>query len=276
MNTNELKAFVQIEGSHLANGNSLRVVCPSCKAEHEQSFMIRKSDLGDLTGYCFRATCPIHGKVVGDKSVHTYEAQTSKFKPRVYEGQKQLAPMHLRMFLWRKYNIGLNKAVAEGVAYNEAQRRMVWPCYDKDFESFGHMTKAMPQASKDYPKWVTYFDRETVKLHYPRANIWNEYKGNTIVAVEDIISAVRIAQVCDSVALLGTHLTMDMVNELASKYDKLVIALDDDATKLAYNMKKKYGLFFLEGIDVAPMKQDPKDIVTDVELHNKLGVVKWE
>lgn len=277
MNNSDIIAFTNIEAITLAEGKSKRVICPVCDAKHEASFQIRKSDLGDVTGYCFRASCPIHGKVFGMTQTNAYvpaDSSVSSFKPRFYERQNKRAPVGLRMWLYKNYNIPLSKGIAEGLGYDEEYIRMVWPVYDRFGVKFGHMTKALPRSNPNYPKWVTYFERETNKLHYPRANMWTK-ASSEIVAVEDIISAVRVSQMTPAVALLGTHMTQGMVNELRDQYKHLIIALDPDATELAHKMKQKYGSFFKHGITVRPMQIDPKDFDTDLELIEQLGIKTW-
>ena len=277
MNSTELLSFVAINGMDLTNGTNKRMVCPACNAEHEKSFMIRKTELGELTGYCFRVSCPIYGKVIGQKGVYAREARTkiSSFKPRVYEGSRIQAPLSLKLWLFQQYNIPISQLKAEGLGYDEVFNRMVWPVYDWKGDCFGHMTKKMPMAANDnYPKWITYFERETNKLHYPRANAWTSCT-DTVVLVEDTISAIRIAQHIPSVALLGTHMTQGMVNELRQIWPRVIIALDPDATGKALKMQQKFGSFFQEGITVRPMNDDPKDILTDLDLLTQLGEVQW-
>tara|TARA_R110000787_G_scaffold5761_1_gene20693 strand:- start:7826 stop:8650 length:825 start_codon:yes stop_codon:yes gene_type:complete len=272
MNNTELLAFVSINGMDVPAGGNKRMVCPACNAEHENSFMIRKNDMSELTGYCFRVSCPISGKVIGNKSVYSYEKRNavSSFKPRVYEGEKVAASRSLALWMFKKYNIPMSVSRREGLCYDTKYQRQVWPVYDKEGKQFGHMTKQMPDCKDSYPKWVTYFERETNKLHYPRANVWN-MRYDSVVLVEDIISAIRIAQFRPAVALLGTHMTQGMVNELRQGYAHATVALDPDATTKAFKMARKFSGFFEKGMDFRPLLADPKDIETDEQLQQQLG-----
>ena len=275
MKNNELLAFVSVNGMDLESGKSKRVVCPACNATHEKSFMIRKTDYGQLTGYCFRVSCPISGKVIGQKGVYEFpKEQIDSFKPRFYEGDKVAAPLSLRMWLFQQYNIPLSKTRAEGVGYDRQYNRLVFPVYDSAGNCYGHQTKKMPNSQDNYPKCVTYFERKTTKLHYPRANSWAA-DIDTVVLVEDILSAIRVSQYVPAVALLGTHLTQSMVNELSFIWDRAIIALDPDATDKALKMATKFGAFFYKGITVRPMQTDPKDVEKDIDLLTQLGEQQW-
>ena len=67
-------------------------------------------------------------------------------------------------------------------------------------------------------------------------------------------------------ALLGTHLNADQVNELSELYNKAIIALDPDAIRTAMDLKNKYNALFPFGIDVCYLKEDPKDYNSDWDL----------
>ena len=88
--------------------------------------------------------------------------------------------------------------------------------------------------------------------------------GPTYV-VEDIPSAVRVSKYANAVALLGTRLSYARAAELG-EYSTLplVIALDQDATELAFQHALRFSLI-LKTPKVLPLEKDFKDM-TEEEL----------
>jgi hypothetical protein len=77
--------------------------------------------------------------------------------------------------------------------------------------------------------------------------------------VEDIPSAVRAAKYVNAVALLGTQISDDAAMELSLHTNGVVIALDQDATKISFKLYNKYrGLW--KKTTVQPLKQDLKNM----------------
>jgi hypothetical protein len=86
-------------------------------------------------------------------------------------------------------------------------------------------------------------------------------RGQTVVIVEDSLSAMKIAENTEraAVALLGTNLNAERVREIASiKPSEVLIALDYDATAKAFAMARKWGLAF-PSTRVILLSQDIKD-----------------
>lgn len=85
--------------------------------------------------------------------------------------------------------------------------------------------------------------------------------GDTIVLVEDILSAIKIARLRDefcSTPLLGSTLSYQAEQQLSSQFKKIFIWLDRDKTLNALRIKRK---FIQKGIDsrVIVTDNDPKE-----------------
>ncbi len=256
-------SWLALEGEGLAVGQTKRIKCPHCLSTTE-TYSIRKSESGEVTGYCYRASCH---KFDNAQGTITYEAGTSFFKPRKMMHRTTENP-DMALWLERNYAIPPEQVALERIKYAPDVNRIVMPVYDKDGVEYGHCTKAVKDPG-DYPKVINYFLNERIKLHYPRSNLTNPM---CVVLVEDILSSIRVAQITDSVALLGTTLNDAQVYELKNMYDKAIIALDPDATQLAYKMQSRYNGCFTDGIHVAPIRHDPKDYAHNEGLKKDLGL----
>ena len=63
----------------------------------------------------------------------------------------------------------------------------------------------------------------------PQARLHEFVSDSRVVLVEDYCSAVRVGRLCNSAAVLGTHLSHPMINEIRSRWSKVVVWLDGDA-----------------------------------------------
>lgn len=86
-------------------------------------------------------------------------------------------------------------------------------------------------------------------------------QGDTIVIVEDIISAIKIARLHDEYCacpVLGSSLSYDMENQIVGKYKKSAVWLDRDKAKNALRISRKLKQRGLES-RVVVTDEDPKE-----------------
>jgi hypothetical protein len=108
-------------------------------------------------------------------------------------------------------------------------------------------------------KALTYGEGPSWYLNHDEKPIW---------LVEDIPSAVRAAKYVNAVALLGTRISDDAAMELSSHSSGVVIALDQDATKVSFKLYNQYrGLW--KRTRIQPLKKDLKNM-TEAELKELL------
>jgi DNA primase len=76
-----------------------------------------------------------------------------------------------------------------------------------------------------------------------------------VLLVEDCVSACVASSCFNSIALLGTNIPDESIKYLI-RYDKLYIALDDDATGKAIKLQKQ--LNYYRPTFIVPLKKDIK------------------
>lgn len=84
-------------------------------------------------------------------------------------------------------------------------------------------------------------------------------EGETVVIVEDVISAMRVGELIPAVALRGTNLTASNLVQLQSHYKKFIVWLDSDAPgqKAARKIFNKLQ-WFTDKVQVVLSEKDPK------------------
>lgn len=81
-----------------------------------------------------------------------------------------------------------------------------------------------------------------------------------VVLVEDLFSAIKMSNITNTIALLGTHLSPEQAGILAAgKWRRIYLALDEDATSVAVRLAKRYRAL-LPQLRVVPIHKDLKDM----------------
>jgi hypothetical protein len=280
-NTMELalahKNQLKIEAMDLVEGQqTYNIKCPIC--EQSTSFAVKR-DGGGLLYKCFRAQCGVEGYVPSKATVPAAEgtspvirdilslAKKPAFKCNPYMGKLQKLPREVRKFLRNSYQIGTMNTQTYGYRYNLVSDRLYMPINNLWGMETGAVMKKLPSSAYQGAKAINYWViDDPIRLHFPPTGITDT---GTIVVVEDILSASKLAPVIRSCALLGHSMSRKQAAFLASHFDKMIVLLDPDATDGAMKIASSFGGMFTDGIGIRVLKKDPKDIPL-VELEEAL------
>ena len=213
-------------------GERYRGVCPVCN--RKGTFSVSDDGMQRLW-FCFHADCNTKGRVangferrlVSKQSASTpvlsciadFEIPTHFVPPmRSEKCVDYLKDVHA----YRAYNTGL-----VDVRYDVRQDRCVF-LIKKD----GKVVDAVGRTLRgEKPKWWRY--------GRSRNGFCLQFGGHDICCVvEDVASACSISGTISSLALLGTHLLTEHVEQLR-RFKEVVVCLDKDATRKAIDIAKK-------------------------------------
>lgn len=251
--------YVKAVGLDLAEGESSGYVeCPEC---HEAGkFSVTRTSTG-LLYHCFRDACPTAGHV----SAEGLARRKEKHKQLENAGLRPYTHPIRALEIWEyarfiaKYDIPRETIKRKG-CFRWAQRDecYVFPIFaPTGFERGfvlrhydGRKAKASTRLHTAGPSLSWYVRGEE---RTPR-------NADRLVLVEDQISALKLSKYHTTVALLGTSLSPEGVLEISSmKPGRVIIALDEDASNSAYNLRKLYGLLWPK-CEVVKLKKDIKDM----------------
>lgn len=160
--------------------------------------------------------------------------------------------------------------IYEGLVYNhvvrKTERRLVLPFWC-DGKMLGYQARALDDQ---HPKYLgKLFFNNMGKIFYAR-----NQKTDTIVVVEDILSAIRIAKFTHAVAIVGTSLDsagfqLDKIRSFGPR--NFIIWLDGDDAGMRAAVKLKKQLLFYGKVNVIYTRSDPKNL-SDRELKEKLFI----
>jgi len=254
-----------VEGLQIAPEGRLRLDCPACKKKN--TFSVTDTG-GERLWFCFHADCGVRGRtgfrLRKDTPFHPLLAKIKpKPRPDTYEAGFELP--NTVVSLSRDANA--ESYVKRVNAYSAYQNGLADIRYDFRTDRVVYLIKdgnrvvdAAGRALKSYvkPKWWRYGNSG-----YP----FVVGRSRIGVAVEDCASACSISNDVSGIALLGTNL-LDSHLPILKRYDKIIVALDKDATAKGLQLVRK-----LTGIvptSLLVLNKDLKDM-TDDERHNTLS-----
>jgi hypothetical protein len=246
----------------LAIEETKAVQCPFCRAKHENKCYVTRLRQG-LVYKCHRASCGAEGFISSIPSELHYHQEPKK-KPRHYTGLSNPIPDIVGSFIHHIYGISTNQQSLLDWKYDPMTGSLVIPVLDHRGYQWGTSVKSLPRSiTKVEPsklKVVLYPSNLVHRMHFPKL-----YSPNTggIILVEDVISADRLAlEGYNAVSVLGTSVSEEDMNHIASLHDQIYVWLDPDATNKAIALVTKYALLFTKS-SVFTSSNDPKDITKE-------------
>ena len=248
----------------LGVGESTRVVCPFCNAQHEKSCSITRYP-SSLYFRCFRAACGKAGTVsslpggsyrlVDTLAGSSAEMPNSSPRPLTYRTTH--LPDYAKEALRSMYELSPGYLEHKGsVCWVPDLESFGFPCHSLDGDVSGFATKRLYKSSGEH-KTELFWDRAPPRYYAP--NYRFPGAGGAIWVVEDCLSCLKMWSIgCPSIALLGTSMHETVATALLGRFRSVNICLDPDATDKAFGMVRDYKLLF-DKMSVVVLKADPKD-----------------
>ena len=246
----------------LTDGETKRINCPMCNGK--LTFTATK-ELGQIKYNCYKLDCKIRGYHHTDLTaaeirelLRREPKQEQKDKPTMDIPEYVVTPSaeHVKFHRYVK-RWGLPSV---GLLYDVKDERVVFPIYHK-----GRIIDANGRAvGGKLPKWYRYTGK---------ADYFEIGKGDTIVIVEDIVSAIIVTLEIphmSAMAILGTSLSDNHIKRIG-EYKRAIVALDPDAIKKTLEFKRDIEMW--TGIDTLAFKLDDDikyRVQTDIERLKEL------
>lgn len=206
-------------------------ICPACKGGTSQEGSLSVTRRGGLLLYnCHRASCAFHGAI---DTAGVFGGQTPRDKKRAGKPYIKTYPIReaTLKLLATKYHVPIEVLRTAGLRWSgdgdgRFSRRVCFPINGPDLKERGQSYRSYEDGVK--PKAI-------IDLTTEEAIACSWYKwlrtSDTLIIVEDQMSAIKLAPHVHSLALLGTHISDAKAEEIAAGgYKKVLISLDNDAT----------------------------------------------
>lgn len=234
--------------------------CPYCGPDHSNSCYIVYD-----TGYkCF--SC---GKSNFKSSDYfCYRGKTATSRTNLFVPEHTLNPREfsINSLAWLySYYLDSDTIRQAGIGYAPAQagktESLLFFVYNEAGEPIGYQRRFFPKQ---------FFSTTSLKSNI----VLFGGMSDTIVLVEDYISAIRVGQHCPTICLFGTGISDNYINYVINNYDNVLIWLDDDepgitaANKIERSLIKAYNnaiinrpLIFNKTININKItKSQPKEL----------------
>jgi hypothetical protein len=262
---------VRLLGAVLGNDvTSSGNLCPFCNGGRhtEKSLSVTKRKDGTLLYICHRASCGEAGRIEASGSFSPPRGSgVRRFIPRFFTGKSRLLTDSERSLLREDYGLTLKTQYWFRLSVDcEHESRLLCPLFTRDGDVIGYQSRLFPNryytSMNDHggvpagpiPKTMTYKFKDVPCIGWYN---WPEQQHDKVLLVEDCISAMRGSHHLPSVALCGSHLTLDMLMDILMVTDNIILALDKDATEKAYAFQKKFS-FIAPHMQVMPLEVDLK------------------
>ena len=154
----------------------------------------------------------------------------------------------------KRYGVTFYEIEKAQLLWSANTQMLIFPFYGEENEILCWQGRYFPAR---VPKVFTRGYPDTHILYYPN----NDDNYDTIVVVEDCVSALKVSRHIASAPILGSSLSLNKAIRLSKVFSKLVIWLDADKYATAVKTADKYRVLFDE-VKVIYTESDPKEYNT--------------
>ena len=223
---------------------------------------IERLDNGDIKAYCFR--CNQSG-AYRKKYITADEIKDKLFNPvgtipevlsfNLPAGLvSDPAGFSLEALQWlNNYKLKAAEIKEHRILFNSQYNRLVFPIYTEEDELVFFQYRQL--IDDGYPKYISYskYSDRVYGKHIPK-------NTESVVIVEDIISAIKCSRIMSSFAMCGSHISAEDMSMLLKTYTGFIIFLDNDVrqVKVIQGVLKNYFKLFNRPVAVIYENKDPK------------------
>ena len=217
----------------LAEGDRHTADCPFCGGKNK--FTLDKFD-GKLIWNCYRASCGVKGAYTGKRDINAAKSYLEGNATQRFKAKYKEIPALTTRVTNHDPAVSYLKHVNSYDAYLRGDIKIRYaPVEDRVLFYNSDGTGAVGRSLRPVrAKWWSFGDL-TEGIHVGT--------GKHAVLVEDVASACSVSSVTGyvGVALLGTNITKSITKTL-SKYQKVTLVLDNDASLKAISLARKLNM----------------------------------
>lgn len=165
-------------------------------------------------------------------------------------------------YSWLKKCLTDEEILSHRIGWSQERESIVFPVFDKQGNLLMWQSRYFG-PKKDYPKYLTKGYKGDI-LH-----VLGEFPSGRVILVEDLISAIVVSRVENSMPLWGSTIHLKTLKQVARYYGQVGIWLDADKLSTAVKAKGTASLIF-DRVEVICTEEDPKFQSLE-QLEEKLG-----
>jgi len=258
-----LSAYPEV--ATLQDGQQINVNHIGCSAGTDtKARLFIKRDGDRLLGYCHH--CAVGGAKGGAPRSHIRGGQANVVDYNVVLPQDvvyrhDMCNVHANVWL-NAAGLTQEERDAYHIGWSPSQGRVILPVYSYDGLTLLAYQRRRVLPDDKMPKYLTTRRKDT---RHPVLFGKQHRASDTVVIVEDIMSAIKVNRVAKSVALLGTTLPDWLLFKLAVEADRAVVWLDNDNAQVRSKQReiRRKLLQFMDEVFIVAGDKDPKLHSTD-------------
>lgn len=196
------------------------------------------------------------------------DTQIKKPELELPDNKDVIFPKEVYDWLFKYFGLETNNLHTKGIFWSEKYKRIIFPIYGipyglNSWETNPQMLAAWMRSVNEQPKWLFAGDKDVV---FKYGDWYNNYSSSyvndsSVCIVEDVVSAVKVSEVMDSIALGGTNLKEIHYDYLRSHpYRNVYIFLDGDEAGKKGAQRVRNELKLQHTCVIIREKLDPKEI----------------
>lgn len=240
--------------------------CPRCGDTRGRLYS--KRVYGGWVRHCHNQNCYAKDSFLPDKSKpQEIIAKATQLLYKTEETQEHISTKPLTLpydftntiskegMIWlSKYEITQEEITEFNIGYSPRLNRLILPVY-QDNKLIYWQGRNLGKVTKDNPKYLNIRNSGAKNVFFQRS-IPN---SNMCVIVEDILSAIKVGRVCNSLALLGSYFPKEIYQSIIPQYDKILIWLDADKYHTAFKAGQYISTFCNKAVKIIRTDKDPKE-----------------
>jgi len=164
-------------------------------------------------------------------------------------------PHHAETWI-RGFGITKSEIIQHNIGYSPSLEQLIFPVFDE----MKHITMWQGRNMK-YGSQIKYQTHGPASTTMYLAGI-NDNKRNTLIVTEDLLSAIKVGRIYQTMPLWGSSLSLGMAKGLAKRFASLGIWLDRDKTREAVETSLRVSQFLPTYVITSEF--DPKQYSTMV------------
>lgn len=138
--------------------------------------------------------------------------------------------------------------------FSSKYNRIILPIFDNETLIY-YQSRLVDTPTKDNPKYINVRQSGAKNVFFKNFSYTEKQE---LVIVEDILSAIKVGKVTNTVSLLGSYIP-DSFYELCSDFSKIWIWLDRDKLRSSIKYANKLRLKTSKQVKVVVVDKDPKE-----------------
>lgn len=249
----------------LNNPVKFRTACPQCRAaggdRKGDNLIVRQDESGHChaCGYHEAGPNEVKNKVAAIRATNEVMGRIKSTAglqlPEDFSLEIPLEPLRWLV----KYGVSNDMRQKHNIGWSQSRSAVVLPLYDDKGRLLMFQMRFFNRP--DQPKYRTV---GALNGHIPiMYRDGPKHPTDTLVAVEDILSAIVVSEVCDAVPMLSSQLRPKDVAGLARMYFRLVLWGDPDQMGNNGRRRASYSQLFQYGCGMVVSSKDPKEYRKD-------------